>query len=376
MRFASPALALTLATSIFASACGDDGPPPPEVIYAEFLDTGVLSYRGQYPPTETLDRQAGRTHYAWSSGDPDVYDGPRCLGVEGDPDSEVFSVETFERESDDLLIYLQGGGLCSSLTRGACLPESIGFAGLGILGTRGHPFAGYDVGYVSYCDGSLFMGDVTREDEGEIFVQRGRKNITAALDVISAQFPNPPRVVLAGLSAGAFATLFVGPMVRVYFPDAEVLVVNDSGIGITRGDREPEFVDNLLTELNAAQFIPPTCTECFEDGHAIRFVDWLLRTDPELRFANTSHTDDNVIAGTFLGVPQEWFEAELRRETAELSALYPERYATYLIEGRGHTSLVAGAVTGEVDLEQIYGWLQLFIDEDPTWGDVEQPGVP
>jgi hypothetical protein len=241
-----------------------------------------------------------------------------------------------------------------------------------LSGAIEQPFRDFDLAYVPYCDGSLFLGDVTQTLDGEEYVQRGRQNITAALDAIATRFPNPPRIALIGVSAGGFATLFAAPMVRLYFPDAEVLVVNDSGIGITRGEREPAFVDELLVSLGAAHLIPESCTQCFGGGHAIQFADWVLARDPALRMAVLSHARDDTIAGTFLDVPLDWFETELRRETAILSERYGDRYGRYLIDGEGHTALVAGTITGVGDTTMIFPWLQQFLDHDPAWQDAEQ----
>lgn len=354
-----------------AVACSDSpSTPPPEEIYAEFLTNGAMQYRGDFPPEVTGTE--GRINYRW---DPETPNGPRCIGTD-DPATEVFEVITRERPSDDLIIYLQGGGLCAASTSGACERAGIPFLPSGVLsGAVDQPFADFDLAYVPYCDGSLFLGDVTQILDGEEFVQRGRQNITAALDAIATQFPNPTRIALVGVSAGGFATLFAAPMVRLYFPDAEVMVVNDSGIGITRGEREPEFVDELLVALHASQFIPDSCEQCFVGGHAIQFVDWVLERDPMLRMAVISHTQDDTIAGTFLGVPIDWFEAELRRETAILSERYPGRYHRYLIDGMGHTAIVAGALTGVGDSPAIFAWLDQFVNHDPAWTDVEQPGL-
>ena len=77
----------------------------------------------------------------------------------------------------------------------------------------------------------------------------------------------------------------------------------------------------------------------------------------------------------FLGVPIDWFEAELRRETATLSERYPGRYHRYLIDGMGHTAIVAGTITGVGDSTAIFAWLGQFLNHDAAWTDVEQPGL-
>ena len=45
------------------------------------------------------------------------------------------------------------------------------------------------------------------------------------------------------------------------------------------------IVDDLLVDLHADHLIPESCTQCFEGGHAIQFVDWVLARDPALRIA-------------------------------------------------------------------------------------------
>lgn len=352
--------------------CGEDGEPTPAEIYEELIAGGALRYQGQFPAEVT--RSGGIAEHTW---DPAADNGPRCIGS-GTAESERFTITTQERTSNNLMIFLQGGGLCSNLAQGACEREGIPFVAFGILSPGAdHPYRDYDLGYVPYCDGSLFLGDTTNIINGEETVQRGRQNLLAALDAIQSEFPNPERIALVGISGGGFATIFAGPVVRLYWPDAEVSVVNDSGIGITRGEMEPEFVDDLLEEFDASEIIPPSCVDCFGDGHAINVVDWVLERDPNIRMANISHIHDNVISERFLEVPREFFEAELMRKTAELSERWGPRYGTYFIEGVGHTALIVPAIPGfgEGNHAEMFEWLAAFDSRDPEFADHVQMGT-
>ena len=107
-----------------------------------------------------------------------------------------------------------------------------------------NPIADWDVLYLPYCDGSLFAGDVDRVLPTSVLVedgpiesmgyQRGLQNLTAALDVGLAEFPNPSRILLTGVSGGAFGTIAALPLVRFYYPETEILVFNDSGVGVAK----------------------------------------------------------------------------------------------------------------------------------------------
>jgi len=90
-----------------------------------------------------------------------------------------------------------------------CLAFDTAWSGVptsGILNTTldENPFADWNVGYVPYCDGSLFAGDIEiDEDDGVIDrYHRGLLNLSAALDTIQKEFPSPDRIVMTGMSAG------------------------------------------------------------------------------------------------------------------------------------------------------------------------------
>jgi hypothetical protein len=146
-----------------------------------------------------------------------------------------------------------------------------------------------DVLYVPYCDGALFAGDVDRVlpnsvigdgDPGESQAyQRGLQNLTAALDIGLAEFPNPSRILLTGISGGGFGTIAALPLVRHYYPETEIVLFNDSGIGVAKEGDADFLNETLLAGWNATSLVPESCSDCTSNGHVTRLIEWQLAAD-------------------------------------------------------------------------------------------------
>jgi hypothetical protein len=142
-----------------------------------------------------------------------------------------------------------------------------------------NPVSDWNAMHLPYCDGSLFAGDANVDEDGDgrpDRLQRGLANVSAALDVARETFPDPERVLFMGSSAGAIGAMLNMPLARHVWPDAELLVISDSGVGVARGELEPEFVASLMSEFNASSYLPPGCPDCIADGHLAPLVDWYL----------------------------------------------------------------------------------------------------
>lgn len=357
----------------------------PETPFAE-LEGIIDRYRGTAPAVDVVDRDDDVTTYTF-----DVADGPICLY------GEPFSMAVRDVGADDLLIFLQGGGACWSElcfaidTAPPRMPSR-----LDILDPthETNPARDYNVVYVPYCDGSLFGGDAEFDVDGDGEIdrwQRGLQNLTAALDVAVERFPNPRRVLFAGSSGGGFGTIAVLPLVRMVWPDAEILVFNDAGVGVVKGD-DPGFVAGILDEFNAWDMVPASCSDCLDGGHLTPLVGWQLERDPNLRVAAFSTYGDTIIAGIFLRLPAAAFREALLEQTGALADAYPGRYAAFLADGTEHTALLGdisgflgegggdspiGPDIGSMDEIAVDGvtvatWFQWFVDGDERWGQVEQ----
>ncbi len=342
------------------SACAEDapvnagGPDAPDVPngppYQEVFDQGATLYVDA-PETEPTDMAT------WVLSEPniDVYHfsgenrGPLCMfGSE-------FFVEAREGESDDLMIFLQGGGVCTT-ERCAATPDPVLslqlFSVASLLDIGGvldpsveeNPLAAFDVVNAPYCDGSLFAGDVDRvlsdgdPDNGteDQAYQRGLQNLTATLRVAKERFPNPPRIVLFGSSGGAYGIILGVVLTRYFYPDTPLLAVSDSGAPIVNGV-DTEFITRTLTEFNALHLIPESCPDCLANGHATGIIEWALARDPNLAVAYMTHSRDHVIGEFFMGTTADEFEAAVIEETDRMMEEFPGQVFRFVLPGSKHT---------------------------------------
>ena len=282
--------------------------------------------------------------------------GPMCL--RGEP----FRASTRNTGSNDLIIFLQGGGACWDDFCLAVTSAPPGIPAVDVLNAElpENPLSEWNVTYLPYCDGSLFIGNRDLDDNADGVpdrFHRGLANLSAALDMSMEQFPSPDRVMLVGSSGGGFGVLLAPPIVRAAYPSAELSVFADSAVGVARGPEEPEFVLHLMDEWGAEPFLPPGCgRNCIENGHMTDVVAENLRVDPGLRMAVFSAWYDMIIGDIFLQVPPSDFASEMDRETTGLTAAYPDRYKRFIIDGRMHTTLlgdptgIVGSDLGAVEL--------------------------
>jgi hypothetical protein len=327
---------------------------------ATLKTTGIDKYVGAAKPASMQPGANGVTTYTFA-----VADGPRCLR------GDAYSMATRNQDSDNLLIYLQGGGSCSSAvcsantTAAAQLPA----AGLTSSTAMQSPVAGWNLVYVPYCDGSLHLGDKDHESESPPRYHHGLRNLSAALDVGVASFPKPKQILLAGSSAGGLATIYASILVRLLYPEATLFVFNDSGVGVST----PDGVRAKLTrdEWGTEQLIPASCPECKASPHSTPIIAWNLEHDPGLRVGIFSAYEDTVIADTFLMIGGPAFKQALLDETGKVVKAYPERAKRFYIDGTKHTTagnLQATMVNGT----NIGQWLEFMLTADPKWTDTLQ----
>lgn len=311
-----------------------------EALFAE-IEAVYTRYLGAFPPTsEVVDGNETTFAYDYALED----GGPAC--IRGAP----YRVSIRDNGSPNTLFFMQGGGLCYSAFCFAI--EEAGRGGVPRFDVLdpdepANPFADWNVVYLPYCDGSLFAGDISYDSDGDgepNRIHRGFQNLSVGMDALVARFGASERVVLAGSSGGAFGTIWAAPLARMNFPDAELLVFNDAGVGVARGN-EPEFVLGLVEEFGAADLVPPSCADCLDDGHLTRLIDWVHVQDPGLRTAAFSSYGDSVIATIFLQISGDEFEDALREQLGGLAEAHPGRYAALLIEGQQHTVLL-GDISG------------------------------
>lgn len=353
-----PALALCLAIA-GCSDGGDSAQGTGDRPFAELFEQGVTRYLGVYTPMLS-EVQGDTVAHRFGTGD-----GPLCL------EGAAYGMATRDQGSENLLIFLEGGGacwseLCIAITEAN---PAIPRAGINDPARANNPVRDWNQVYVPYCDGSVHAGDqdVDTDNDGVTDrFHRGLHNLSAALDVAANTFPAPRRIVLAGNSGGGLGTVFALPLVRYLYPDAQIDVINDSGVGVSRPG-QPEFLRQLMSEWNIGAFIPGSCPGCIgADGHLTEYLIWQMDQDESIRRAMLSYTQDSVFADTFLQIGGPAFEAALLEEMRQQRDAHPGRTQTFIPAGDDHTflQLEPDKTAGGVNL---MNWIADMLAGSPAW---------
>ncbi len=293
---------------------------------------GLTQYVGKIDPIE-YSHDGQEATYRFDSAQ-----GPICMrGAE-------YKVSVRDTGSPDLVVFLQGGGACWSEF---CLaitaaPEGIPLVDLLNEDLSSNPVADWSIVYLPYCDGSFFVGEAQHDDNINDLGTRyhkGLANLTAALEVTKFRFPNPQRILLAGSSGGGYGLLLAGPLLRHYYPDVELIMMADSGIGLAR-DGEPDYLQTALNEFNVQNFFPEDCEDCQDNGHITGLLSYFLDYDPDVRVGMYSSWYDSILAKVFLHIPGEQFAKGLQEQTDRIHAAFPDRFRRFITDGIQHTSLL------------------------------------
>jgi hypothetical protein len=329
----------------------------------ELLDLGIADYVGKAKPTksETIMGMSGVVDGS-EVFDFDPKDGPVCF------QGATYNVSVLDQGSDNLFIYLQGGGACLSIIcQATTMATPRGVPKLGVLDTsdKDNPVAGWNIVYVPYCDGSVFGGDNDWTDPSNSKTVRkfhGVRNFSAALDVAVEHFPHPKKVLLAGSSAGGWGTIFQRALVRSQYPEAELSVFDDAGIGFSVNQ---SFVSVQWGSAKRSQ--PPSCAECKTDSNLSPYVKYLLEHDPSTVVSDFSAWEDSVIMMfTFISDPMK-FRMQLQTETDIPAKAYPDRYKRFFVNGSMHTTLLSAYHSTQVNGVTAAQWLGYMVNRDPKW---------
>ena len=365
---------VSLAVLVLLTACSDDSDGLSSLVdaqpFAELYNQGITRYLGVYSPMLTeADPDGQTTRYYFGAGD-----GPLCL------EGGEYAMATRGTDSEDLMIFLEGGGACWSDLCAATTTASpnIPPAGINDSTRSDNPVADWNRVYVPYCDGSLHAGDRDVDDDGDGTIDRyhrGLKNLSAALDVAVQSYPSPGRIVLAGNSGGALGTVFALPLVRNLYPGVPIDVINDSGVGVGKpGD--PGFLMQLMEEWGQEAFIPASCDNCIgEDGHLTDYLIWSVDQDPQVKLALMSYTQDTVFANAFLAIGGPAFEAALLEELQQQEDANPDRVRSFITIGTSHT-FVQLEPDKAVDGTSVLQWIDTMLNDQDDWRTLNEAAAP
>ena len=312
---------LALALCLAAVGCGTEAPP--EAYGSPFEEAAANPGRWVYVPT------------------------PGAVCRDGAP---VGFGLRLQNGAEDLVIVLDGGGACSD--RASCRGNRDTYSSADFatqIGRRGeegiasptaeNPVGRWNAVFVPYCTGDLHAG--TRPDAavpGVDGVQQfvGHRNLQAFLDTISANLPQPRRVLLAGGSAGGFGALFNFEAVARQFPASGVALLDDSG---------PVFYDDAVFPPDlGARFEALYGVSAAVPGSRIGEPDALetiyayyAETYPRAALGLSSYVNDRTIRDYFGDgvdsvVPPEAYAQAID----DLQARLPEVWQTYVAPDTGH----------------------------------------
>lgn len=186
---------------------------------------------------------------AWDDLEPgtwtQILPGGETICALGDP--YAFFVRPAVEASDELMIYFQGGGACwfgaicdihanpsydPYVDEDDTPPDS----GIFEFDNPQNPFASYNVVFMPYCTGDVFLGNQVAtysSDVTESFTiqHKGFVNASAVLDWTFANFQQPSTVFVTGSSAGAIPTPFYTQFIAEAYPDARIEQLGDAGGG-------------------------------------------------------------------------------------------------------------------------------------------------
>jgi hypothetical protein len=296
--------------------------------------------------------------------------GTACL----DGSETGFALNPAPTPTDDLIIFLEGGGACWDGT--SCWgPVSTSFyvatgygeaefatdpqVDLWVLDRTqsSNPFKAMNMAFIPYCTGDVLAGNsvTTLSYLGNSYPTHfvGWENVTIFLRSIVNAYPTAKNIWLVGDSAGGFGTALHWGHVQQAFPNAKVQVLDDSGQPIEpAAGRWPMWAATWNLEL------PADCPACKTDPGA--FVAYYSAKYPSQRFGLLSYQDDIVIS-PFMDISLTQFNAELQGLEAEMDSSWPNgKY--FVIPGSGHVGLlIAGADTA------MQSWITDLVTGSASW---------
>jgi hypothetical protein len=264
--------------------------------------------------------------------------------------------------SDNLLIFFNGGGAC--WFGQACDIERspnihVPFAdeesnnpnlgdGIFALDNAQNPFADYDMVFLPYCTGDVFIGGgetvytyMAGDEEVSVTTfHNGFENSMTVLDWTTEAFATPARVFVAGSSAGAIGSSFYAGFVAEHYGDVPVVLLADAAGGYN----SPDLADTFRA-WDTASILPDWDVYAGETNDTLTFEDFYIASanhNDNLTIAqyNTAYDETQVAFTTVLGDPVDSFTLPQRilHHYIEIESAVDTFYA-YTAGGDVHTIL-------------------------------------
>ncbi len=218
-----------------------------------------------------------------------------------------------------------------------------------------------------YCDGSVFMGDRAADYDNDGIVDHfhwGFRASSAAMALTKKKFPVLEKVMITGCSAGGYGTIIMSRLVRHYYPEAKIYVINESGAGLLN-PTDKETWESIKETWKLDQLIPEDCDLC--DGQLIYWYDAMLAKDSLLTIGLFSSYEDYVISDNFLEMTPEDFRSFLVEISGNLHEKYPRKFKRFFIEGNLHC---IEDRYYKIDSITYWDWVLQLMNESEEWEDL------
>ncbi len=282
-------------------------------------------------------------------------------------------------DSDDLLIYLNGGGACwdqatcNAATTGSPLGPCATNLSTGYDETHGQPawstFADvssnagtiydrtdpnnplrtFNFIHIFYCTGDTHAGSTIasyttkgRDGQPHPVHHLGYQNLLLYLDALTGSF-HPSRVMLAGGRAGGFGSYTGYAAVANAFSSVPVYMIDDAGPYMENA-YTPAGMAKAALAWNAAAAIPAGCTACTSsgpEGGMAALAPYLSSAYPQGRMALVTSTQDAEIRQRYELDGPSYAAALTSLATNVFDPLPNWRY--FYMAGNTHTALM-GAI--------------------------------
>jgi hypothetical protein len=357
-RAARPAVSLAArlltCSAILAGGCGGSGGSTPSSIVVQSLSGPIAASPGAW---------------TWIDVPESTCDDGSATGFGVNPGT-----------SPDLVVYFNGGGACWDAT--TCLVDHFATHGPygkaqflaslpSLTGTildralSNNPFATATLVDIPYCTGDLHAGnDIASyvEPNGTTYNYHhtGHANALAFLSRISATWPSPRKLIIAGSSAGGFGALMNYDSYRSSFNAGASYLIDDSGPPLPNGLLAASILTDLYANWNLGALLDPLCN-CRNGFEPL--MKTLIQRYPNDRMSLLSSEQDNVISAYFQFSATQ-FQLALSQITVEV--LKPAANGRYfLVPGGTHDMLSNPAsFTEKVPLVT---WLNQQVVDDPLW---------
>jgi hypothetical protein len=353
-RFASVTIAGPTATeSPFPAAAEDSS----EYLQA-LRDLGYGKYLDVSDAARTKTTQAGWDIYRYNLAD------CRCL-----LSTEYVLMARQGAENTKTVFWMEGGGSCfpgheecTTVANASVLKAQLGLGS----SNAANPVRDWNFIYVPYCDGSIHLGDSDADYDGNGEADHwhwGLKNTSAAVRLMKELFPQSQEILVAGCSAGGYGTLGTTPIVRLQFPQANLYVLNQSGLGLMNPNIRATY-ESAYRIWNLTSLLPQNCPRCADQ--LIYLYPWKLAQDPRLSIGVFSSYHDATFTANWGMAPAD-FETLLLETTAAVRAEYPDRFERYFVAGDGHC---VRDYAYAVDSISIWEWIGYMVQNDQRWMDI------